>query len=117
MQLFKRPPLFGPANPTTGSSGGGARHQYGKRIIPAFRRETRLPAASIPRATSTGRSTSCSSIRSGVLFGNNWHIEIFSVDRRGHTESSGLYYYRQERRGALSHQFFLSRGRQVFSRT
>jgi hypothetical protein len=51
------------------------------------------------------------------LFGNNWHIEIFfgpiDVD---HTEVvQDLYYYRPKSAGErISHQFFLSRGRQVF---
>src|SRR6266446_1430680 len=91
----------------------------GERIIPAFGGEMpALPPGVNPSRYEYWAFDVVQFYPNAVfLFGNNWHIEIFfgpiDVD---HTEVvQDLYYYRPRNAGErLSHQFFLSRGRQVF---
>jgi glycine betaine catabolism A len=121
MQLFKRHHRYSaPANPDHRLTAAEALAiKYGKRIIPAFGGEMpALPPGVNPSRYEHWAFDVVQFYPNAVfLFGNNWHIEIFfgpiDVD---HTEVvQDLYYYRPKNAGErLSHQFFLSRGRQVF---
>ena len=121
MQLFKRHHRYSaPANPDHRLTAAEALAvKYGKRIIPSFGGEMpALPPGVNPSRYEHWAFDVVQFYPNAVfLFGNNWHIEIFfgpiDVD---HTEVvQDLYYYRPMNAGErLSHQFFLSRGRQVF---
>ena len=121
MQLFKRHHRYSaPANPDHRLTAAEALAvKYGKRIIPSFGGEMpALPPGVNPSRYEHWAFDVVQFYPNAVfLFGNNWHIEIFfgpiDVD---HTEVvQDLYYYRPKNAGErLSHQFFLSRGRQVF---
>ena len=121
MQLFKRHHRYSaPANPDHRLTAAEALAvKYGKRIIPSFGGEMpALPPGVNPSRYEHWAFDVVQFYPNAVfLFGNNWHIEIFfgpiDVD---HTEVvQDLYYYRPKTAGErLSHQFFLSRGRQVF---
>ncbi|MBI3824745.1 MAG: aromatic ring-hydroxylating dioxygenase subunit alpha [Candidatus Rokubacteria bacterium] len=121
MQLFKRHHRYSaPANPDHKLTPAEALAiKYGRKLIPAFDGDmTGMPPGVNPSRYEHWAFDVVQFFPNAVfLFGNHWHIEIFfwPIDA-DHTEIvQDLWYYKPRNAGErISHQFFASRGRQVF---
>jgi Rieske 2Fe-2S family protein len=121
MQLFKRHHRYSaPANPAHRlTPAEELAVKYGRKILPAFDGDmTGMPPGVNPSRYEHWAFDVVQFFPNAVfLFGNHWHIEIFfwPIDAASTEIVQDLWYYRPRNAGErISHQFFASRGRQVF---
>jgi phenylpropionate dioxygenase-like ring-hydroxylating dioxygenase large terminal subunit len=121
MQMFRRHHRYSaPANPDHKLTPAEALAiTYGRKILPAFDGDmTGMPAGVNPARYEHWAFDVVQFFPNVVvLFGNHWHIELFfwPLDATTTEVVQDFYFYKPATIGErISHQFFLSRGRQVF---